>query len=148
MPWMTATAKIPVEEIVRAQMGMSLDDYKNIVIRQRLLSRRCMAHEINPSEHDLRKFFDRFPDLFQHPVKYHAAHILITPLNPRDLFLSSSLRANVRMTDYQTTWLERRIQLMRDQNINLGEENVQEVDSAWAQARDRAEQIYLQLSQT
>ena len=41
---------------------------------------------------------------------------------------SASLRANVRMANNQTTWLERRIQLMRDQNINLGDDNVQEVD--------------------
>ena len=147
MPWMTANNKLPVEEIIQAQFGMSLADYKHIVVRQRLLSRRCMAREVNPTESDLRKFFERYPELFQHPVKYRASHILITPLNPNDLFLGSRLRSDISQnskTDYQG-WLQKRLQRERDQNIKLGDDNAEEIPAAWAQAKAKAEQLATQL---
>lgn len=146
MPWMTATAKIPVAEIVRAQTGMSLEDYKRVVIRQRLLSRRCMAHEFNPSETELRKFFEKYPDLFQHPVKYHAAHILITPLNPQDLYLGPRLRSDIA---WKMDTMQRRLNLARDRNIQLDPDFMasgsQEENSAWAMAYAKADQLSLQL---
>lgn len=145
MPWMNARAQVPVEEIVQAQLGMSVADYKNIVIRQRLLSRRCMAREINPSENDLRRFFDSYPDLFQHPIKYRASHILITPLNPNDLFRGTRLRGNISpVKDYQS-WLQRHLQRVRDEKIDVAEDISQEIDAAWAQAKNKAERLAREL---
>ena len=77
--------EFPMEDVLQARFRMSVDEYKKLVVRQSLLIKRCVAKDLNPTPQQLRKFFDDYPLMFNPPAKYHAAHILISPVDPRDL---------------------------------------------------------------
>ena len=105
---------------------MSIEEYKKLVVRQKLLIRRCVAKDINPTQAQLRDFFmgmpgskDKFePYFFQPPSRYHACHILISPMDPRDWYRGLRFRTPAA----QMTEIERErkkiIELYRD-NVNL-----------------------------
>ena len=78
----------PVSDIIRTRFQMSVEEYKKLVVRQKILIRRCVAKDLNPTQDQLLTFFKAYPDYFQPLTKYHASHILISPLDPRDLHVS------------------------------------------------------------
>ena len=83
------------EALVRTRYQMTLEEYKTQVIRQRLLIRKAIGRNLQPTEADLRRFFADHQDLFQPQTRYRAAHILITPLSPRDLHVGTRLKSPV-----------------------------------------------------
>jgi len=131
-----------MEDTIRAKYRMSVAEYKNIVIRQRLLARACMAADIRPSDADLRKFYDAYPDLFQPLVRYRAAHILITPLDPRDILQRAGQMKGqfAQMQDY-----EERIRKLReagkDDGIEVKDDVAEQLDDVWRKSRIDAEQL-------
>src|SRR5256885_8601869 len=101
MPWdKNANGKIirkefPMEELLQARFRMSVDEYKKLVVRQKILIRRCVAKDLNPTPPQLRKFFNDYSDFFQAHARYHAAHILISPINPRDLHVGLAFQSTI-----------------------------------------------------
>ncbi len=135
-----------MEDIVRAKFGMSVSEYKNIIIRQRLLSRRCMAADVNPNNEELHKFFDAYPEMFQEPIRYRAAHILISPLDPRDIH---SRGGQTKSTFGQMLEFEKlrklRIDRERDDGIILKDAPTDEVNDALRESRIQAERLTQEL---
>ncbi|MFH0937784.1 MAG: peptidylprolyl isomerase [Planctomycetota bacterium] len=105
-PWDKKQKEFPIEDILQARFRMTVAEYKQMVVRQRLLIRRCVANDLNPSDDDLLKFFNAWPALFQPPTRYHASHILITPFDPRDLYRGLAFRS--RAGQMKTIMEERR----------------------------------------
>ena len=122
--------EFPLADLIFARYRMTLEEYKNLVVRQRLLTRRCLAKDIAPSEEELRKAFLENPELFQPRVQYHASHILITPLDLRDMY--RGLRFQKPMSQMMKLEAERKRLLnpYRDHGIDL-EGRAVERDPAW-----------------
>jgi hypothetical protein len=123
MPWDKAK-EFPIEDIIRARYRMSIDEYKAVVIRQRLLTMRCLLKDADPTEAQLLRFFQEKNDLFQPPTLYRASHILITPFDPADL--NKGLRFRSRYGQMAAIKQDRvnRINLARDHKIDLSGEMV------------------------
>jgi parvulin-like peptidyl-prolyl isomerase len=138
-PWLLH--KPTPEEIIHVRLGLEWDEYVRTVVRDRLLARRCVARDIEPSEEELRAFFRKYPDMFQPPDRYRAAHILCTPLAPTDLWRSGSLQSVTANAERQRTELER---WRRTYGINIREERLDLADEpdivreAWEKSRLQA----------
>ena len=134
--------EFPIEEIIQARFRMTLDEYKNTVVRQRLLIRRCVARDLQPTNDDLRRFFNAYPLFFQQPVKYHASHILISPLDPRDLHRGLRFRSAAAQMESIDRERKKRINLARDHGIDFT--NAPPIDSLgaeWLRSRQSAEKL-------
>ncbi|MCX7803908.1 MAG: peptidylprolyl isomerase, partial [Planctomycetota bacterium] len=81
-----------LEDIVRARFNMTLDRYRNEVVRERLLVRRCVLKGVEPTEAQLREFFASYRRLYDTPAQYRASHILISPFGPDDWRKSYSMK--------------------------------------------------------
>lgn len=126
--------EFPLAELLYARYRMTLDEYRNLVVRQRLLMRRCVAKDLAPTEEALRAFFRENPDLFQPPVEYHASHILISPRDLRDLHRGFRFRRPLSQMAALNAERQRRINLYRDHSIDL-EGKFDERDPAWIRFR-------------
>jgi hypothetical protein len=136
---------VPMEETVRSKFGISIPEYKNTVIRQRLLARRLMASDINPDEHELRKFYETYPDLFQEPIRFRAAHILITPLDPRDLSRGGQTKSTIgQMLEFERM-REARQNFYKDNNIAFKDSPTEELSDAWRESKIQAERLSQEL---
>ncbi|MEI6235527.1 MAG: peptidyl-prolyl cis-trans isomerase, partial [Planctomycetota bacterium] len=138
-------APVPMEETIRSKFGVSVEEYKNTIIRQRLLSRRCMALDVNPDDHELRKFFEEYPDLFQEPIRYRAAHILITPLDPRDMGRGGRTQSTVGQMLETERLREERKNHDRDRGITYKDSPVEEINDAWRESKIQAERLSQEL---
>ncbi len=154
---------VPMEETVRAKYGMSVAEYKNTIIRQRLLARRCMASDVNPSEDDLRKFFNAFPEMFQELPSYRAAHILISPLNPGDIInLGGRAKSPLAQMFEHERLKNARVDRYRDDLVEFKENETydpatntwkptggatpnEEISDAWRASKAQAEQYVREL---
>jgi parvulin-like peptidyl-prolyl isomerase len=136
----------PMADIIRTKFGMDVAEYKNVIVRQRLLAQRCMASDLNPSEAELHKFFQTYPDMFQEPVRYHAAHILISPLDPRDMMqFAGRLKGQFAQMLDSERLRQLRIDRYRDENIDVADNAVEQINDSWRQAKIKAEQLTKQL---
>lgn len=132
--------EFPMEDVLQARFRMSTDEYKKLVVRQSLLIKRCVAKDLNPTPQQLRKFFNDYPLMFNPPAKYHAAHILISPIDPRDLHRGLVFQSPTsRMTQIERERLER-INLYRDHNCYIEDgPNVDQMNPEWLNSqRDRS----------
>ena len=138
-------APVPMEETVRSKFGISISEYKNTVIRQRLLSRRLMAADINPDEHELRTFFETYPELFQEPIRFRAAHILITPLDPRDLTHGGQTKTTMgQMLEFELM-REARENFYKNNGISFKDAPTEELNDAWRESKIQAERLCQEL---
>jgi len=135
-PW----AKTPPEEIIRAHYGMTTDEYKSLVIRQRLLTRRSVGGGTAPSDDELMTFFAKENELFQPQVKYHAQHILLSPFEMRDLYRSLRMSRPEAQMDAYNSERRWRINRERDQGITFKDEQV-DLDPVWQRSRQLAERV-------
>lgn len=135
-PW----AKTPPEEIIRAHYGMTTDEYKNLVIRQRLLTRRSVGGGTAPSDDELLTFFGKENQLFQPQVRYHAQHILLSPFEMRDLYRSLRMQRPEMQMDAYNSERRWRINKQRDQGIEFKDEQV-DLDPVWARSKQLAERV-------
>ena len=152
MPWDKKYKEFPIEDILQARFRMSVDEYKKLVVRQKLLIRRAVTRGLNPADQELFAFFNSFPDLFQQPAKYRASHILISPLSPYDLhrglaFRSgasqkASIAADRNRAVGPASSARRRIDLARDHRIDFSDApEVNNVSPEWQRARESAERV-------
>lgn len=160
--------EFPLAELIFARYRMTLEEYKDLVIRQRLLTRRCLAKNIAPSEDELRKFFVENPDLLQPRVLYRASHILISPLDPRDLYKGLRFRSAAAQMKALETERKQRMELYREHGIDLegkmdahdpawlrfkqshpdvqlGAPPVDELDPAWKKSRQFADKVLAEI---
>jgi hypothetical protein len=136
-PW----EKTPPEAIIQAHYGMSIDEYKKLVIRQRLLTRKSVGEGgLAPSDATLMDFFVKENRLFQPPVKYHAEHILISPFDPRDLYRSLRMSRPETQMDAYNSERRWRINRERDQGVAFKDEAVN-LDPVWNRSRQLAERV-------
>ena len=183
MPWEKQRKDVvPIADIIQARFRMTIEEYKQNVIRQKLLVRRCVAKDLHPTDEELLAFYNnqiqaegRSKDhsagfLFQAPVKYHASHILISPVDPRDLYRGFRFRSSISQMQEIKKRREKTIQLYRDQKIdisgnlsssendpewlkfkaahpdmNLGAPPVDEVDPAWTRAYQAAAKVLAEI---
>ena len=142
MPWEKKYKEFPIAEIIKARYFMSVEEYKQTVVREKLLVRRCVAKDIQPTEAQLLKFFNDYTALFQPPAKYHASHILISPINPRDFYRGLRFRSPIAQMQAIEKERRERIDLKRDDNIDLSKApSVADVDPAWENSRLKAQDI-------
>ena len=142
MPWVKKYNEFPIEEILQARYRMTVEEYKHTVVRQKLLIRRCVARDLQPTDDDLRKFFNAYPNFFQQPVKYHASHILISPLDPRDLHRGLRFRNPASQMESIEHERKKRINLARDHGVDFT--NAPPIDALgpeWLRARQSAEKL-------
>jgi len=145
LPWAEKNqGQFPIEEIIRARFRMSVEEYKQNVIRQKLLIQRCVAKDYQPSEEQLREVYNNPAnyEFFQPPAKFRACHILITPLDPRDFFRGHSYQSSTSQMSQIKNERERRIDLYRDHNVKLeNAPSIGDIDPAWRRAREKAEKV-------
>ncbi len=84
--------KATLEDIVRARFNMSLEKYRNEVVRERLLVRKCVLKGVEPTQAQLREFFASYRRLYDVPAQYRASHILVSPFGPDDWRRSYSMK--------------------------------------------------------
>lgn len=135
-PW----AKTPPEEIIRAHYGMTTDEYKNLVIRQRLLTRRSVGGGAAPSDDELMAFFAKENELFQPQVRYHAQHILLSPFEMRDLYRSLRMARPEAQMDAYNSERRWRINKQRDEGITFKDEQV-DLDPVWQRSKQLADRV-------
>lgn len=156
--------EFPLADLIYARFRMTVDEYKNLVVRHRLLTRRCLGKDLAYTDATLQQFFEQHQELFQPPVLYHASHILISPLDPRDLYKGLRCRRPISQMAALDAERKRRINLYRDHGINLegglddrdpawlkfkqahpelqlGAPPVDELDPAWKKTRQAAEKV-------
>jgi parvulin-like peptidyl-prolyl isomerase len=126
-PW-DKNKPLPIEAIIRARYRMSIPEYKQSVIRHKLLIQGCVAKDLQPTEEDLRKVYDFNRDYFQPPTKYHASHILISPFDPRDMhrgFSYQTQASKMQTTNRERTQMDeyrrKKIDLYRDHRVFISE---------------------------
>jgi parvulin-like peptidyl-prolyl isomerase len=126
-PW-DKEKNFPIEDIIRARFRMSVPEYKQSVIRHKLLIQRCVVKDLNPSEDDLRKVFKNNLDYFQPPTKYHASHILISPFDPRDMHrgfafrsAASQMEGTRREREQLDEYRRKKIDLYRDHKVYVSD---------------------------
>ncbi|MCK6474133.1 MAG: hypothetical protein L6R28_20635 [Planctomycetes bacterium] len=114
------------EEIVRARYQMSLGEYRDQIIRQRLLVRKIVGRRIRPTLAELRQFFARFEDQFQPQKRYLASHILITPYQMGNLMRKDWFTQGTRDKDKLAEERRERLKWYRDHGVKIveGLENV------------------------
>jgi hypothetical protein len=146
-PWDKNKA-LPIEAIIRARYRMSIPEYKQSVIRHKLLIQGCVARDLQPTEEDLRKVFDFNRDYFQPPTKYHASHILISPFDPRDMHRGfsyqtreSKMESTRREREGTDEYRRRKIDLYRDHRVLISETANAHVKGIQASGADEPEKI-------
>lgn len=114
------------EEIVRARYQMSLDEYRDQIIRQRLLVRKIVGRRIRPTLAELKEFYARFEDQFQPQTRYLAAHILITPYQMGNLMRKDWFTQGTRDKAKLAEERRERLKWYRDHGVKIveGLENV------------------------
>ncbi|HYG77212.1 MAG TPA: peptidylprolyl isomerase [Planctomycetota bacterium] len=139
MPW-DQKKGFPIADIIRARYAMSIDEYKKLVVRQRLLTKKCVARDLQPTEDQLMKYFASHLDEFQPPASYRASHILISWFDPRDFHRGYRFRSSAyQKAEYEQERL-RRIRLKRDEKLEY-KDSVDELEPLVGQARKKAEKI-------
>ena len=133
----------PMADIIRARFRMSVDEYKKLVIRQKLIIRRCVAKDLHPTQAELRKFFEDYREFFFQPlVRYHACHILISPLDPRDVNRGFQFQTSNGQMDREKSERLKKIELYRDYHVDLSNApSVDDLAPEWAKARSLAEKV-------
>ncbi|MGD0089193.1 MAG: peptidylprolyl isomerase [Planctomycetota bacterium] len=126
--------EFPMADLIYARFRMTVEEYKNLVVRQRLLTRRCLAKGLAPTEDELRRAFEDNPELFQPRALYHACHILISPLDPRDMYRGFRFRNPVAQMMKIDAERRKNIDLYREHGIDLEGKGF-EGDPAWAKFR-------------
>lgn len=114
------------EEIVRARYQMSLAEYRDQIIRQRLLVRKIVGRRIKPTLAELKQFYTRFEDHFQPQTRYLAAHILITPYQMGNLMRKDWFTQGTRDKAKLAEERRERLKWYRDHGVKIveGLENV------------------------
>jgi hypothetical protein len=111
--------EFPIADILRARFRMSIDEYKNLIIRQRLLTKYTVVRDLQPTENQLVQYFNAHLDDFQPPSVYHASHILFSWFDPRDFHRGLRFRSSAyQKAEYEQQRL-RNIRLKRDDNISF-----------------------------
>ena len=138
----------PMADIIYARFRMSVEEYKKLIIRQKIVIRRCVAQDLHPTQQQLRDFFLAYPAFFQQPPRYHACHILITPLDPHDMHVGFRFRtSNGQMSAVESARKDRserlkHIELYRDFNIDMtNAPSTDELQPEWIKARTLAEKV-------
>lgn len=137
--------EFPMADLIYARYRMTLEEYKDLVVRQRLLVRRCVAKDLAPTDAVLKQFLQDNIDNFQPPVQYHASHILITPFDPRDrhrgLRFQNPAGQMAKIKQDRT----RNINLYRDHGIDLDGRLLMgdERDPAWQEFRRQNPNVQL-----
>ncbi|MBI3830326.1 MAG: peptidylprolyl isomerase [Planctomycetes bacterium] len=144
------------EDLVRSRFQMSVEEYKNAVIRQQLLAEKSVGRNVRPTEADLKRFFAHRPykdksltveDVLQPPIRYRAAHILITPLNPVDLFRGGRLKtAAGEKADLAALRAERKKEWMRDHNVEIKDDVDLDMEPEWQACLKRAQDCMAELT--
>lgn len=143
------------EDLVHSRFQMSLEEYKNSVIRQQLLAEKSVGRSVRPTEADLKRFFQHRPykdksltveDVLQPPIRYRAAHILITPLNPVDLFRGGRLKtAAGEKADLAALRAQRKKEWMRDHNVEIKDDLNLDTEPEWQACLKRAQECMSEL---
>jgi len=143
------------EDLVRVRFQMTMQEYRSEVVRIKLLAQKVIGKDLHMSRADLVKFFHHKPyakagttasargltveDILQPQARYHAAHILITPLSPVDMYRGARLKTHAgERAAVAADRVEKRQKLKRagieveDPELDLGPE--------WQRARQRAEE--------
>jgi parvulin-like peptidyl-prolyl isomerase len=143
-----ASKPFPLSDIIYSRFRMSVEEYKKLIVRQKIVIRRCVAQDLHPTQQQLRDFFNAYRFFFVEPTRYHAAHILITPLDPRDMHVGFRFRTtNGQMSLVESERKERtdrikRIELYRDFNIDMSNApSTEELGPEWIKARTMAEKV-------
>jgi hypothetical protein len=135
-PWEVGTKNF--EALIRAHFRMNLNEYKTQVVRHKLLTRRLIGRDIRPTEAQLQRFFADQEDLFQPQTRYRAAHILITPLSPRDLNLGGRLMSEAAYKEKLAEERKRKDKWLREHGVSLKDAPDVDTGPEWEQSRQRA----------
>jgi len=139
MPW-DKTKEFPIADIVRARFHMTLDEYKSLMIRQRLLTKFSVVRDLQPTEKQLFEYFKSHLDDFQPPTMYRASHILISPISPRDLHNGLRFRSPAYQAAEAEQERRKRINMKRDSNIEF-KDQIENYDPLVVKSRQTAEQL-------
>lgn len=143
------------EELISTRYQMSLEEYKNMVVRQRLLSQKAVGRNIRPAEADLRRFFKHKPyagrnltveEILQPPVRLRAAHILLTPLNPVDLYRGNRLKTKAgEKAALAAERAKRKDEWYRNNGVEPPKDLDLDVEPEWQEMLARANQVLAEL---
>jgi hypothetical protein len=124
--------------MVRSRYQMSVDEYRNQIVRQRLLVKKLIGGDIRPSIRALRDYFAKNLDRFQPDTVFRAAHILITPLSPADLFRSTRLKSPAGRARDMAAQRKRLEGERRNKGIDMSNAPSVNASPEWDRARRKA----------
>lgn len=135
-PW--DEGKQSFEGMVRSRYQMSVAEYRNQIVRQRLLVKKMIGGDIRPTIPALQAFFTENLDRFQPDSIFRAAHILITPLNPADLFRGTRLKSPAGRARDMAEMRKRLEKERRIKGIDMSNAPKVNASPEWEQARRKA----------
>jgi hypothetical protein len=139
MPWENGK-EVPVSDIIHTRFRMSIDEYKNLIVRQRLLTKRCMLHDLKLTDQTLLDFFSKHQELFQTPTRYRASHILITPIDLRDFHRGLRFRSPLSQRGQYEVERREHVNRQRDHKVEY-KDRLEEGDPRVGEKRRFAEKL-------
>ena len=73
-----------LEDELRRRFDMTLDEYKQTIVKTRVFVRKMILRDVNPDDLELRLWHARHADRYQVPARIEAAHILVQLRRPAD----------------------------------------------------------------
>ncbi len=143
-PWDVGNTSF--EDLIKARYQMTVEEYKKQIVRQNLLVKKILGQNIRPTLPTLREFYNhtdrktgrQIKELFQPKTVYRAAHILITPLSPVDLYRGTRLKSRAAQREELARNEEAKRKWARDEGVNLERVDLTEIGPEWRQAKLKA----------
>jgi len=158
------------EDLVRARFQMTMQEYRDEVVRIKLLAQKVIGKDLHIGGADLVKFFRFKPykpqsqyldtrppgrrnriledltveDMLQEQARYHAAHILITPLSPTDMYRGTRLKTHAGERAAVAAELAEKRQKLQQAGIEVEDPELV-LGPEWRRARQRAEECLAEL---
>jgi len=127
-----------LEVMVRTSYGLTIEQYKQQVVRESLLLKKILGRDLRPTPAELQKFLNDNPALFQPLTRYKAAHILISPFGDRDFMSGGRLASAAAQKERLSRDRKLKAELRRRAGVNMGDAPEVDLGPEWEAAHQRA----------
>lgn len=124
--------------LVKARYQMSIEEYKQQVVRQKLLAKKMIGRQTAPTDADLQRFYADNEGLFQPPDRFRAAHVLVTPLTRQDLLAGNG---EVGFRERIAADRKRREKWRRDHGVDMQDAPQVDAGPEWQHSKERAQKV-------
>ncbi|MCW8130287.1 MAG: peptidylprolyl isomerase [Planctomycetota bacterium] len=151
-------------DLVHTRFQMTLDEYKHMVVRQRLLAEKAVGRNLKPTLPDLQRFYRFRPyaankknsgpltnltveEILQPPIRYRAAHILISPLNPGDMYRGIRLKNAAGEKAELAKIRQARMEQWKKEHVQFQDQVDLDLEPEWQLSLKRAQECLKELKE-